>query len=865
MSENYRFNCPKCGRKYKANKDLSGRHKKCGKCRHTFSIAATAKDGTVVRHAHTAPDPELSIDDVFSALHEWQRHARSLPGAFAREVTFGHFEPAYRVTLETTVEEQGRRVKRASHKESATLPPELADDARRSARVIADLPFAHSAEALERVPVKPLELRRAAEELLRETQKPPHLVSRRLLIEHLNAWKTHWGFRDQEGNAWFSGKPLRLHLPDPPRRSLMPAAAAVIFTVAALGAGAWAARELDLFGTPPPAVAAPVPAPASLRARPEALRFAKDGILLLDEGSFLRGALERKDDAVVVSTGGRSQTLPTWQIETVHLDAPVFVRGESRRLDDLEGRVKGAGDAKREILVGLFLEVHRQRDRWARLEALCTASELPAPAPQRRLETLRVEIERLLEKSELPAIAAPATPAAVPAASAKGAEPSPSAKIASDLLAQMMSAADADSRQRVAGGLRALKGEKLPPADLLHFAVLYLARSESDAGLVSDRLRVKTAQTDSTIDGTLEKNGDAFIHLRTPSGQDVTAYREKNAWVAQLPGGLRYENAQCTATPAARTASGEQLRAAFDRLPPSRWMSATGGEHLRAAKAAAEAKGPAANDRGMILVRYLAAAHAATALRSGSPAEILEARGVLHGLGYAPTADGRWERAEDRRAVQLGQSLRDSKVEDARALVPAGRSGADFFGAYRAAAVQLQAPLRSREDVDRAASALEGALVQAATAPEGRHLLALKAAISGFGVCRDCGGGPAKICMTCRGKGTRTEACAACRGLGYIVTVGIGASGAKTCESCGGKPIKGTRPCERCEGKGTRSCPKCQGVAKFPSPADLGRTAACGRCSGAGGAGDLVQFSCPTCAGLGLQLLPAGAPDATLP
>ena len=51
--------------------------------------------------------------------------------------------------------------------------------------------------------------------------------------------------------------------------------------------------------------------------------------------------------------------------------------------------------------------MHRQRDRWARLEPLCYPSELPAPASQRRLETLRIEIERFLDKSEPVAIAAP--------------------------------------------------------------------------------------------------------------------------------------------------------------------------------------------------------------------------------------------------------------------------------------------------------------------------------------------------------------------------------------------------------------------------------------------------------------------------
>lgn len=870
MSEDFKFHCPKCGRKYKSNKDLSGRLKRCGKCRHSFPIAATAADGTVIRKRHLEPDPELSIDEVFAALHEWQRHARSLPGAFAREVTFGRFEPAYRLTLEMTFDEQGRHVRHTTHRETAGVPQELSGEARSGARTIAELPFEHSNDVLSQLPGKHPELRQAAEAIIRESPRPEggRLLKRRLVVEHLSAWKAQWVFHETEGSAWFSGRPLRLFLPSPPRRSSAPAVAAVVLVLAALGGGAWAVKEFDLLGPSAPPVAASPPAPAPLKARPEPLRFAKDGVLQLDDGAFVRGSLERKDDAVVVGSKAGSQTVATWQIEALHLDAPVFFRGEARRLDDLDNRVKGARGAKREALVGLFLELHRQRDRWARLEALCAPSELPAPAPQKRLETIRVEIETLLEKSEpVLAAAAPAT-TATPEAAPKPAEPSPAAKLASELLGQLAGAADLPARRRVAGGLQALKGEALPSADLLHWAVLYLSRSEVDAGLVADRLHVKTAQVDSTFEGVLEKRGEAFALLRLPSGQEVTAFREKNAWAAQLPGGVRLDGAQATATPLARTGSGERLRASFDRLPPSRWMTAPAAEHLKAAKGAAgslEQKGAGVNDRGMVLVRYLAAAHAATALRLGTPAEILEARTVLHGLGYAPSADGRWERAEDRRAVQLGQHLKESRAEEARSLVPAGRGGADFFASYRTMAVQLQAPMRDTKDLERAVGSLDGALGQAFTAPESRHLLALKGAVAGYGVCRDCGGNASRVCMTCRGKGQRTEACSACRGLGYIATVGIGATGARTCESCGGKPIKGTRPCEMCSGKGTRSCPKCQGVTKLPSPADVGRTSVCGRCAGAGGTGDLVHFSCPTCAGLGLQLMPAGAPDATLP
>ncbi len=177
----------------------------------------------------------------------------------------------------------------------------------------------------------------------------------------------------------------------------------------------------------------------------------------------------------------------------------------------------------------------------------------------------------------------------------------------------------------------------------------------------------------------------------------------------------------------------------------------------------------------------------------------------------------------------------------------------------------MTAPIRSVDDLSRAEKSLDQSLAQAATPGESKHLLALKGALTGFGICPSCGGSPAKVCMTCGGKGTRTEACASCGGLGYKVTLGVGASGHKTCEACQGKPIKGTRPCEICQGKGTRSCAKCQGVTRFPTATDLSRTRPCARCNGSGGHGDSVVHPCTSCAGLGLQLVPSGAIDATLP
>jgi hypothetical protein len=877
MGESYKFQCPQCGRSFKANKDLGGRLKRCGQCRGTFTIKrhAPAKHGApaaapepVILH-----DPELPIDQVFTALHDWQGTVPSLPGSFAREITFGHFDPAYRLTLEVTLDADGRKTKQSAHRETIAVPPELGTDVRKAARKVVDLSFEHTADLAKLLADKPAAVRSAAEQLAKELRPPAggHFAGRHLIVEHLQVWQAHWVFHQSEGSAWFFGRPLRAYLPDPPKRAAAPAVLVTALILAVLGGIGYMLWKYDLVlpgdRTLPAPVAETRPAAP---AKPQPLRFAKDGLLQLDDGSFLRGALERKDEAVVVQSGSKSRSVAPWQIESLHIDAPVFIRGELRHLDGLESKVASAlepgSKATRETLVGLFLEVHRQRERWTQLEALCAASEIPGdPGPQKRIEAIRAAVEKLLETLAPPAVAA--SPTAAPVPGAAPVEPSPAAAMASKLLSQMTFTMDDAARGQLLAGLQALKGEKLPQSDLLAFVLLWLSRNDLDAGLVVDRVRVKTAQVDSTFDGAFEKQNEFFVRLKTYSGQELTAYREKDSWVARLPGGLQLDGAQCTATAHARTASSERLSASLTQLPPARWMSAPAADHLRAAKPAAEAdrRKETQNDRGLLLVRALAAGHAGTALRIGTPAEILEARGILHGLGYNQTPEGRWERPEDRRAVQIGQLLRDGKGDEARAQLPGSQANQDFLGTYRSAAVQVLSPIRSVEDLGRATAAIDQSLNQASTPGESKHLLALKDTVTKFGICPSCGGSPAKICMTCRGKGTRTEACLSCGGQGYKITVGVGASGHKTCEVCQGKPIRGTRPCEICQGKGTRSCAKCQGVTRLPAPTDLSRTRPCIRCGGSGGNGDNVIHACPSCVGLGVQLVPAGSPDAALP
>ncbi len=849
MSETFKFQCPECKRTYKANKDLGGRLKRCGQCRGTFTIkrARTVKAGAPPPkpEPEILHDPELPIDQVFAALHD-------VPGPFSREAAFGRFDPAYRITLSVSIEANGRSSREQAQRETAELPPQLGDGARQAAKKVVDLRFDHTSELAKLLADKPGTVRSAAEHLAKELRPPAggRFTGRHLVVEHLQVWKAHWVYRQEEGDAWFFGRPLRAYVPNPPKASRAGAVLGTFAALAALGAVGYVLWEYDLIK--PGAFREPAPPPPPVAPKPAAnqpVRFAADGLLQVEDGSFLRGKLERKGEAVLVDSAGVSYSLDPWQIESLHVDAPIFIRGEARRLDDLEGRVKGSKGSSREAIVGLFLEIHRQRDRWGPLAKLCAPAELPGD-PQKRLDVLLSQVEKLLEA---PAVAA--TPDVAP----KPVEPSPAVAVAAGLLAQLVSTTD---RPALAASLQALKAEKLPQTDLLDFAMQYLARSDAEAGLAVDRLHVKTPQFDHTFEGAFEKQNDSFAKLRLPAGPLVTVYKEGKGWVALLPGDVKLSDALVTLTPGARTASSERLKAAFDRLPPAKWMSAPAAEHLKAAKAL-DLK--PSKDRGQGVLRALAAGHAGTALRSGAPAEILEARVLLHGLGYQQAGDGRWERPEDRRAAQMGRLLADGKPEDAKAQLPGSRLQQDFFGLYRAAALHLQSPVRNVGELNRAVAALDQALGQAATPGESKHLLALKSAVAGYGICASCGGTPAKVCSTCRGKGTRTEACARCNGQGYIVTVGIGATGNKTCDACGGKPIKGTRPCEKCDGKGSRSCAKCQGQTRLPAAADLSRTRPCASCGGAGSRGDSIAHPCASCAALGVQLVPAGAPDATLP
>src|SRR6185436_11929481 len=240
MGESFKFQCPQCGRSYKANKDLGGRLKRCGKCRGTFTIRRTAAVKRGAPAAAPEPvvlhDPELPIDQVFNALHDWQASVPSLPGSFAREITFGKFDPAYRVTLEATIEADGRRSRQSAHRETIAVPPELGADIRKGARKVVDLSFDHTSELAKMLADKPASVLGAAEGLAKELRPPAggRFAGRHLVVEHLQVWQAHWGFHRSEGSAWFFGRPLRVYLPNPPKRSAAPALLGTLVTIGAL-------------------------------------------------------------------------------------------------------------------------------------------------------------------------------------------------------------------------------------------------------------------------------------------------------------------------------------------------------------------------------------------------------------------------------------------------------------------------------------------------------------------------------------------------------------------------------------------------------------------------------------------------------
>ena len=126
---------------------------------------------------------------------------------------------------EATIEADAKRSKHSAQHETVPLPTELGPDIRKGARKVVDLTFEHTADLPKLLADKPAPVKSAAEQLAKELRYPAggRFLGRRLVVEHLQVWQTHWSFREVEGGTWFFGHPLRVYLPDPPTKSSAPA------------------------------------------------------------------------------------------------------------------------------------------------------------------------------------------------------------------------------------------------------------------------------------------------------------------------------------------------------------------------------------------------------------------------------------------------------------------------------------------------------------------------------------------------------------------------------------------------------------------------------------------------------------------
>jgi hypothetical protein len=853
VADRFLFRCPGCRRKFKANKDLTGRLKRCGRCGSAFIVRAATQPSAAVAPAPAVTETSkeetpFPVDEVPEAVEECRRSMPGLLRSFGDEATYHSFEPVYRVTLEYP---DGSRFRR----DAGPSPPASVAEPAAPARTVRDLRFTSAAEALRHLEEGNRAIHKAAHGLILDHGSRGG--ERRLVVQQLPVWRARWDFGKREGDAWFHGRPLRVRLVDAPmispRRRVGGAVGLLAVAAAAVALSAagffWAPAD-----EPPEApVRAAQPPPA-----PRRKLVAADGILRRTDGTLLRGQVEEGEGATWV----RGVAIPPWDVLAMHARATDFVEAESRHLADLERATREMESAveapPRSKTVRSLLEAHQKRDLWSKLEPLCAAGELPSGRrPTDRIEAVRAALEALLLREPVK-VAAPPTEAA-PAA------PPSSAPEAKALFLKLAGEHEGEARRSTAARMKELAKEPLPHADLLAFSGLLLSRSERDSGLRTDRLSVKTDKVDLKYEGELEKNGKWIIVLRLPAGERVSAVQEERGWTARVPGDLEFESAACAAEASAKTGAKERLEAQFGRLPSERWIAAAGGEHLRAAgQVAEELRKPAdARDRGRVLLRYLGGAHASAALRAGSPDEIERARRLLMELGFAETTEGRWIPAEDRTARDLGRLLAEGKMAEAAELVRPTRPDAGFSALYRRMAATLLRPIASREAFDAALEAAAQTARQAATEPEHLHLQALRKAAGEYGICAACGGDAASRCSRCEGRGGRKPACLRCNGFGYTVIVGVDGR-SQRCGACKGKRTPGWEKCARCGGDGKLSCAKCASRPRWPLPEHLARLRSCPLCSGEGGTGDLVRFTCPACVGMGVQLVPAADPSAVL-
>lgn len=96
----FTFSCPACGTLGRANKDVSGRERKCGKCAQSYTIAAKLAVADRDTIDYRTPDD----DEIYQALQAWRTGRHFVPELFVKDASLGALSRTLRLTLEYKTE-----------------------------------------------------------------------------------------------------------------------------------------------------------------------------------------------------------------------------------------------------------------------------------------------------------------------------------------------------------------------------------------------------------------------------------------------------------------------------------------------------------------------------------------------------------------------------------------------------------------------------------------------------------------------------------------------------------------------------------------------------------------------------------------
>ncbi|MBI2901596.1 MAG: hypothetical protein HYY17_15540 [Planctomycetes bacterium] len=394
--------------------------------------------------------------------------------------------------------------------------------------------------------------------------------------------------------------------------------------------------------------------------------------------------------------------------------------------------------------------------------------------------------------------------------------------------------------------------------ELVGFAWLLTSRTEKAWGLSVDRVRAASRE----FTGSLELNAEKLIVLRAMDGQKIQLEKTPgNCWKVTIGTKTAGEMSDVTVEKDVATASATALSGNFSRLPPSSWMKAKPAQHLEeTGKLAGALKTAAVSaSTAVVLIRVLAASHALAALVPEPEA----AKAHLKGLGFAEVKAGRWELTSENTLLTLGKILlsrQERTREEILKIVSVYRDDKDFRLRYAAMAVRLWGPLDKKEDVQDILKSIESASKAVRSDAEAAHVNALLDAARAFMPCSNCKGVGDLPCPKCKGKGRLIASCNPCNGHGFRFQPG---PGNVVCGDCGGR---GTwrENCDQCC-QGRVDCPACETPFALPQLRQICSNKSCPMCSGSGEVGVSLVIACPRCLGLGVLIIPEGAPKAVLP